>query len=194
MRGCSPDTPTVCPSPHDDDDHLDDEDGEEPVLPVPIGDRVASVERVLSELRGMAVVTTAIDHSPVFVNVDRGILFNPELWRSTNERLSTALSTCAATVEKEVKRMTLKFIQECMCIDTDAAGLYNDETLQDIDTSDPAVCRHISLLLQIIAIEYKGVFVRQIESSMGGGTLSIKEKSDQAFSHAIDSDPSSLFP
>ena len=59
VRGCSPDTPTVCPSPHDDDDHLDDEDGEEPVLPVPIDDRVPSVERVLSELRGMVIVTTA---------------------------------------------------------------------------------------------------------------------------------------
>ena len=90
--------------------------------------------------------------------------------------------------------MTLKFIQECMSIDSDAAGLYNNKALEVIDTSDPAICRHLSLLLQIIAIEYKGVFVRQIESSMGGGTLSIKEKSDQAFSHAIDSDPSSLFP
>ena len=70
VRGCSPDTPTVCPSPHDDDDHLDDEDGEEPVLPVPVGDRVPSVERVLSELRG--IVTKSIHRFPVLVNTDRG--------------------------------------------------------------------------------------------------------------------------
>ena len=56
-----------------------------------------------------------------------------------------------------------------MCIDNDAAELHNNEALEVIDTSDPAVCRHMSLLLQIIAIEYKGVFVRHIESSVGEG-------------------------
>ena len=60
VRGCSPETPTVCPSPYDDDVHLDDGDGEELVLPAPIGDRAPPVERVLNEVRGMAIVTTAI--------------------------------------------------------------------------------------------------------------------------------------
>ena len=55
VSGCSLETPTVCPSPHDEDVHFDDGDGEEPVLPAPIGDHAPSVERVLNEVQGSFV-------------------------------------------------------------------------------------------------------------------------------------------
>ena len=91
------------------------------------------------------------------------LIFHLKVWTPVHQRIIAALSACAATVEKDVKRMSRKFINECIAIDTFAAGLHAHEVFSLIDVTDPLIRAHLSLLLQITCIEYTEIFQKLIE-------------------------------
>ena len=101
---------------------------------------------------------------------------------------------CVATVEKDVKRMSTKFLKECMKIDEFAAGLYTNDVFSSLKTDNELIKTHLSLLLQVIAMEYVENFQQMIKYTSGGDALSIKEQVDAAITTAFDSSLSEIFP
>ena len=198
-----PESPTVVMSPNNcgdvldsDEDISEDEDdgvaGEEFASALSI--RSPSVQRVIAATRTCHVVEATIKHSFLCSKENCDLIFHLEVWTPVHHRIITALSACAATVEKDVKRMSRKFIKECVAIDIFAAGLYAHEVFSSIDTTDLLIRAHLSLLLQITCMEYTEIFQKLIEYSSGGDSLTVKEQVDQALDFAFRSTPLELFP
>ena len=68
------------------------------------------------------------------------------------------------------------------------------EAFSSLDISAPEVRRHVSLLLQIIAIEYTEAFGKLISYRGEGGGNSVREKVCGAFTLAHNSDTITIFP
>ena len=115
-----------------------------------------------------------------------------------NQKLIKALSACAVTVEKDAKKAAISYVKERAPIDVHAASMTSHEVfsslLSSTDASASNLHRHLSLIIQIITIEYTEAFGELISYQGEEGGQSIQEKADNAFSHAYESDSSILFP
>ena len=98
------------------------------------------------------------------------------------------------SVKKEAKKATLTYVKECAAIDTYAVELINHKAMASLNITDPGVCRHVSLFLQMIAMEYVEAFGKLIAYTMSGDTHSIKEKVSRAFAHVMALSTDKLFP
>ena len=173
------------------------EDGGDAGIPVDLSDCAPAVERVTDALMECEMVTKLVDHSHLFVEGTRDLLYSPYIWNQVNNKLVTALAACAATAEKDVKGMTKIYLQECIAIDQFVARLCSSDMFQSstsIDTSNPAIRRHLSLLLQIICMEYVEVFHTLIGSSSGEKSLTVKEQVDSAIAFAAIANIPDLYP
>ena len=120
----TPETPTVCTSPNDcgdvldsDEDISEDEDDgvAEEEFASALSIRSPSVQRVIAATRTCHVVEATIKHSFLCRKENCDLIFHLEVWTPVHHRIIAALSACAATVEKDVKRMSRKFINEYRC-------------------------------------------------------------------------------
>ena len=188
-----PETQTVCGSPHDVNDDISDEGEDDGEHPLTLFSRPPTVHCVLDEIKAMNTVKMSITHSPIFIVTNHNALFCLEIWEEINLKLVVAISAYAVSVEKEAKKATLKYVKECAVIDTYAAGLINHEAMALLNSIDPGVRHHVSLLLQIITMEYVEAFGKLITYTMSGDTHSIKEKVSRAFAHAMSLSTDKLF-
>ena len=133
------------------------------------------------------LVTKSVDHSPLFTETSSDCLYLLDIRCQVNGKLVTALAACAATAEKDVKAMTKLYLHECIAINQFVARLCSSDmfrSLSSFDTSNPAIRRHLSLLLQIICMEYIEVFHTLIGSPSGEKSLTMKEQVDSAIAFA----------
>ena len=187
-----------------DDDHENESEsgsecGGDTETDIALSERAPTVERVIDALKSNYIITTSVNNSHLFADGNRELLFSTDVWRQVNSKLIAALVACAATGKKDIKSMSKKYLYECIAIDHFAAGLCSNEYFMSatFDISNPAIQRHLSLLLQMICMEYVEVFHTLIGSSSGGESLTVKEQVDSAItfaSNAINIDLSYLYP
>ena len=185
-----PKTPTVRTSPHDSADDLSN-NNDVVGRPTALSDRALSVKRVLNEVRVMDIVKMTISHSPLFAAANQEALFCSSIWEEVNKKL---VLTRAATVEKDTNKCALMYIKEYAKIDQHTARMYTHGSVSCINTSISDVRRHLSLLLQIITMEYVDAFGRLIKYSTLGQAFSTKELTERAFAHVFASTTDDLFP
>ena len=194
--GGVPDSPAVCASSHDANDDSDTlcEDEDEVEQFSTLSGRTPTVQRVIDEIKLLALVKTLVEHSPAFTDANHDTLFFPEMWQEIHSKIIAAISASAVTVEKEAKKAALEYVKECAAIDTYAASLVDHKAFSSISISDLSVRRNVSLLLQLICMEYIEAFGNLIAYSCSDGPTSIRDKVSRAFSHATTSRPDELFP
>ena len=134
-----PETPTVCASPrtpfscgsaradNSDSDSGLEEGGANAGIPIDLSDRAPTVECVIGVLMESELVTKSVDHSPLFAETSSDCLYSPDIWCQVNDKLVTALAACAATAEKDVKAMTIVYLQECITINQFVARLCSSD-------------------------------------------------------------------
>ena len=152
---------TVCGTPctpHD----IDVNPGDKVNMPSSLHNRAPSTQRVINEIKMLEDIQTPIRHSPIFDEGNQHILFQLSFWNEINSKLIDSLSACAVTVAKGAKKAALSYAKERALIDAHAAGMIKHEAFSSLDMSAPEVRRHVSLLLQIIAIEYTEAFGKLI--------------------------------
>ena len=137
QAGAAPETPTVCastPSPGsilDDDSESDSgsesgvdmEVGGDAETVVDLSVRAPTAQRVIDAVKMCESVTASVNYSYLFAEENRDLLYSIDIWSQVNDKLVTALTACAATVEKDVKSSTKLYLQECIAIDRFAAQL-----------------------------------------------------------------------
>ena len=120
-----PETLTVCTSLTDCGDVLDSDEGvsehegddvAEEEFAFALSIRSPSVQRVIAATRTCHVIEATIKPSFLCSKENCELIFHLEVWTPVHHRIIAALSACAATVKKDVKRMSRKFINECIAI------------------------------------------------------------------------------
>ena len=195
------DADTLCPSSNEEeDDGVNNNDDEEAPNPMAsLRSRIPSSQSVLDEILNdkETAINMALDYSYLYNREnggkERAVLLDPELWKKVNEKLCTALSVCAATVDKDVKKMTTKYLQECIEIDTFAAGMHQDDHFTSI-LGDNKAHLHTSCLLQMICMEYIDIFHQLITYPSKGEALSINEQVKAKVDHALKVGTNELYP
>ena len=168
-------TPTVCGTPGTPHDMDVDTDGEVDTSSS-LRNRAPSTQRVINEIKMLDDIQTPIRHSPIFDEGNQHILFQLSFWNEINSKLIDSLSACAVTVAKGAKKAALSYAKERALIDAHAAGMIKHEAFSSLDMTAPEVRRHVSLLLQIIAIEYTEAFGKLISYKGQGGGNSVRQK------------------
>ena len=143
------------------------------------------------------LVMKSVDHSPLFAETSSDCLYLPDIWCQVKDKLVTALTMCAATADKDVKAMTKVYLQECITINQFVARLCSSDmfqSLSSVDTSNHAIRRHPSLLLQISCMECVVVFHTLIGSPLGEKCLTAKDQVDLAIAFAATADNLDLYP
>ena len=172
-----PETPTVVGSPGDCGDTLDleeeiseDEEGDDGAAGdrrvASLQERCPSLQRVIAATRRSHVVEATVKNSFLCSEENCELVFNPGIWNPVHEKVVAAISACVATVEKDVKRMSAKFLKECIKIDEFAAGLHTHNVFSSLDTDNELIKTHLSLLLQVIAMEYVENFQQMIKFTL----------------------------